>query len=104
MENKILKPTSALIIAYAMVTQVFAAETAILINNVHVFDGKSSSRSESPVNVLIVDDVIQGISTAALPSPENASLTLIDGEGRTLMPGLIDAHWHMMLVRHSPMR
>jgi imidazolonepropionase-like amidohydrolase len=98
MKNKILKPTSALIIAYAMVTQVFAAETAILINNVHVFDGKSSSRSESPVNVLIVDDVIQGISTAALPSPENASLTLIDGEGRTLMPGLIDAHWHMMLV------
>lgn len=98
MKNKILKHTSALIIAYAMVTQVFAAETAILINNVHVFDGKSSSRSESPVNVLIVDDVIQGISTAALPSPENASLTLIDGEGRTLMPGLIDAHWHMMLV------
>lgn len=98
MKNKILKPASALIIAYAIVTQVFAAETAILINNVHVFDGKSSSRSESPVNVLIVDDVIQGISTAALPSPENASLTLIDGEGRTLMPGLIDAHWHMMLV------
>lgn len=98
MKNKILKPASALIIAYAMVTQVFAAETAILINNVHVFDGKSSSRSESPVNVLIVDNVIQGISTAALPAPENASLTLIDGEGRTLMPGLIDAHWHMMLV------
>lgn len=98
MKNKILKSASTLIVVCAIATHALAAETAILINNVHVFDGKSSSRSESPVNVLIVDDVIQGISTAALPSPENASLTLIDGEGRTLMPGLIDAHWHMMLV------
>ena len=98
MKNKILKSASTLIVVFAMATHTSAAETAVLINNVHVFDGKSSSRSESPVNVLIVDDVIQGISTAALPSPENASLTLIDGEGRTLMPGLIDAHWHMMLV------
>jgi imidazolonepropionase-like amidohydrolase len=26
---------------------------------------------------------------------------LIDGGGRTLMPGLIDMHWHTMLVRPS---
>lgn len=98
MKNEILKPASALIIACAMATHVLAAETAVLISNVHVFDGKSSSRSESSVNVLIVDNVIQGISTAPLPAPEGASLTLIDGDGRTLIPGLIDAHWHMMLV------
>ncbi len=101
MKNKILKPASVLIIACAMVTQAIAAETAVLINNVHLFDGKSSKRAEKTVNVLIVDDVIQGISAAALPAPENASLTLIDGERRTLMPGLIDAHWHMMLVGQS---
>lgn len=98
MKNKILKSASTLIVVFAMATHTSAAETAVLINNVHVFDGKSSSRSKSPVNVLIVDDVIHGISTAELPAPEDASLTLIDGEGRTLMPGLIDAHWHMMLV------
>ena len=28
--------------------------------------------------------------------------TRIDGGGRTLMPGLIDAHWHAMLVRPTP--
>ena len=27
---------------------------------------------------------------------------LIDGGGRTLMPGLIDVHWHAMLVRPTP--
>ena len=98
MKNKILKSASTLIVVFAMATHTSAAETAVLINNVHVFDGKSSSRSKSPVNVLIVDDVIHGVSTAELPAPEDASLTLIDGGGRTLMPGLIDAHWHMMLV------
>src|SRR5262249_39546386 len=28
--------------------------------------------------------------------------TVIDAGGRTLMPGLIDAHWHTMLVRPTP--
>ncbi len=27
---------------------------------------------------------------------------MIAGGGRTLMPGLIDAHWHTMLVRPNP--
>jgi imidazolonepropionase-like amidohydrolase len=37
------------------------------------------------------------LATAALERPAGA--TLIDGGGRTLMPGLIDMHWHTMLVR-----
>ena len=28
--------------------------------------------------------------------------TLIEGGGRTLMPGLIDSHWHTMMVRPTP--
>ena len=31
-----------------------------------------------------------------------ATTLLIDGGGRTLMPGLIDMHWHTMLVRPTP--
>jgi len=34
--------------------------------------------------------------------PADAKVTVIDGGGRTLMPGLIDAHWHAMLVRPTP--
>src|SRR5262249_10508380 len=35
-----------------------------------------------------------------IAAPEKA--TVIDADGRTLMPGLIDAHWHAMLVRPTP--
>ena len=42
-------------------------------------------------------DRIEKISTEALPA--EPGVTVIDGGGRTLMPGLIDNHWHTMLVR-----
>ncbi|HEY1905233.1 MAG TPA: amidohydrolase family protein, partial [Myxococcaceae bacterium] len=35
-----------------------------------------------------------------IAAPEKA--TVIDAGGRVLMPGLIDAHWHAMLVRPTP--
>jgi imidazolonepropionase-like amidohydrolase len=31
-----------------------------------------------------------------------AGAQVIDGQGKTLMPGLIDAHWHTMLIRATP--
>lgn len=75
-----------------------AAKTAVVIENVHIFDGKSSVRARAPANVLIVDKLIEAISTETPSPPTEASVTRIDGGGRTLMPGLIDAHWHTMLV------
>jgi imidazolonepropionase-like amidohydrolase len=64
-----------------------------------VFDGKSA-RLSGPSNVLVRGNVIERISTAAI-APE-ADTRVIDGGGRTLMPGLIDNHWHMMFIRPSP--
>lgn len=43
--------------------------------------------------VLIEDDRIISISDA--PPPDTAGRTIIDGEGLTLMPGLIDMHTHI---------
>ena len=51
-------------------------------------------------NVLVRDGKIEKISTADIA----ATGQVIDGGGRVLMPGLIDAHWHAMLVRPTPMR
>ena len=31
-------------------------------------------------------------------------MIVIAGNGRTLMPGLIDAHWHAMLIRPNPVQ
>jgi imidazolonepropionase-like amidohydrolase len=69
--------------------------SAILFENVRVFDGTSDALSP-PSNVLVVGNTIQAVSTEALTPPAEATLTRIEGEGRTLMPGLIDAHVHMV--------
>ncbi len=72
--------------------------TVTLFKNVKVFDGKSSTLS-APTSVLVVGHRIEKIGSDIAP-PDQA--TVIDSGGRTLMPGLIDAHWHAMLVRPSP--
>jgi len=68
-----------------------------LFNNVRVFDGKSAALS-APSNVLVRGNLIERISTAPIPVDRRADTRIIDGGGRTLMPGLIDAHWHTMLA------
>ncbi|WP_170600274.1 metal-dependent hydrolase family protein [Ruegeria arenilitoris] len=61
-----------------------------LIANVHVFDGVNEARIEN-ASVLIEGNLITRVSTEPI-SAEDA--TVIDGAGRTLIPGLIDVHWH----------
>lgn len=76
---------------------------SILLQNVRVFDGKSS-RVSGPSNVLIVGPVIKSISSAPISNVEaEGNVTRIDGGGRVLMPGLIDAHWHTMFLATTPM-
>ena len=69
-----------------------------LFQNVRIFDGKSSVLT-GPSNVLVSGNRIDRISTDPIPTDRSAATVLIDGGGRTLMPGLIDMHWHTMLVR-----
>jgi imidazolonepropionase-like amidohydrolase len=72
--------------------------SATLFKNVKVFDGKSDKLSAS-TSVLVVGNKIEKIGSD-IATPEKAAV--IDAGGRTLMPGLIDAHWHAMLVRPTP--
>ena len=46
--------------------------------------------------------MIEKISKDPIPVDRSATTTIINGGGRTLMPGLIDAHWHTMLIRTTP--
>jgi imidazolonepropionase-like amidohydrolase len=73
-----------------------AAATApvaeVLFRNVRVFDGRGASLS-APTNVLVRGNMIAAIGATALPTSPAA--TVFDGGGRTLMPGLIDAHVHV---------
>jgi len=75
------------------------AASVTLFQNVRVFDGKSSSLS-APSNVLVKGNIIERISAA--PIAADPSTVVVGGGGRTLMPGLIDNHWHAMLIRVTP--
>ena len=50
--------------------------------------------------MLIVGNLISQISTDEIDV--GPGVTVIEGDGDTLMPGLIDAHWHTMLVGVPP--
>jgi imidazolonepropionase-like amidohydrolase len=81
--------------------QAAAPATSILFENVRIFDGKSATLSAS-TNVLVRGDRIERISSEPIPVDRTADTRIIVGGGRTLMPGLIDMHWHAMLVRPTP--
>ncbi len=66
-----------------------------LYQNVRIYDGTSTSLS-GPSNVLVRGERIERISATPIAPPP--STTVIDGGGRTLMPGLIDSHWHTMFA------
>jgi len=74
---------------------------AILFENVRIFDGKSSTLTGS-MNVLVRGNTIDRISKDPIPVDRSANTRIVAGGGRTLMPGLIDAHWHAMFVRPTP--
>ena len=76
-----------------------AQQTATLFQNVRIFDGTRGALTV-PSNVLVKGNVIERISAA--PIPAEAGTTVVAGGGRTLMPGLIDAHWHAALIRVTP--
>lgn len=64
-----------------------------LITNVHVFDGINEQRIKN-ANVLIEGKLIKAVSTDPIQAEDAA---VIDGSGRTLMPGMIDGHAHVMI-------
>jgi len=72
-----------------------------LFKNVRIFDGKAEKLTD-PSNVMVRGNIIERVSSATIQSPADANVTVIDGGGRTLMPGLIDVHWHAMLIRPTP--
>lgn len=87
-------------LAAALVLGLCATASAddVLFENVRIFDGKGAVLS-APSNVLVKGNIIAAISTSPIQA-EGAER--IAGDGRTLMPGLIDAHWHAMLAASSP--
>jgi imidazolonepropionase-like amidohydrolase len=62
----------------------------LLFKNARIFDGKSADCPEG-MSVLVEGDTIREVSNKAIKAK---GARVIDVKGRTLMPGLIDAHMH----------
>lgn len=69
----------------------------ILIQNVMIFDGKNPKVITG--NVLVDGNIIRKVS--AEPISVEGEIEVIDGHGKFLMPGMIDAHWHAYLVANT---
>jgi len=66
-------------------------EAVTLITNVNVFDGVNEKLIEN-ANIVVTGNLITEVTTDDLAV---AGGKVIDGGGRTMIPGMIDAHWHM---------
>lgn len=91
----------AMVVALSLMTAHPSAQAqqgaAVLFQNVRIFDGRNAALS-APSSVLVRGNKIEKISPASAASDAGQAVT-VDGRGRVLMPGLIDAHWHAMLIR-----
>jgi len=94
-----MKTLSSMLLAIVLMTAGFAtaseevAPVQILFTNVNIFDGKSETLNMN-ANVLVENNLIKRIG-ASISVPE--ATQVIDGGGKTLLPGFIDNHVHLML-------
>ncbi|WP_299354280.1 amidohydrolase family protein [uncultured Shimia sp.] len=65
----------------------------VLFTNVNIFDGTKAELIQSG-SVLVEGNLIKTVSAEMIEAPDAYS---VDGEGRTLMPGLIDMHSHLCI-------
>jgi imidazolonepropionase-like amidohydrolase len=80
-----------------------AEQIATLFQNVRIFDGKNEALT-AVMNVLVRGNTIEKISKDPIPTELLTNTKVIASGGRTLMPGLIDNHWHAMMVRVTPVQ
>ena len=99
---KIVKKVSllSLLTLFSLLPSVVMAQASsgapsVLFENVKIFNGMDASLSELS-HVFVEGNRISAISSSPITVAEQTRI--IDGQGNTLMPGLIDAHFHMVLA------
>ncbi|MDP3518880.1 MAG: amidohydrolase, partial [Pseudohongiella sp.] len=84
----------------AMISQLLfaqsAPQTSTLLTNVNGYTMNSNRELVQFTALQFTGDTVDRVFSATDTLPEDESLTVIDGEGKTLLPGLIDAHGHIL--------
>lgn len=73
---------------------------ATWFKDVHVFDSRTGTRGDTS-QVLVKDGLIASVTTGDRAPDGSDGASVIDGAGKTLIPGLIDAHYHAALASIS---
>jgi imidazolonepropionase-like amidohydrolase len=64
-------------------------------------DGKTEKLHKN-MHVLVKDNLIETVSNEPLAVIQTDNVTIIEGKGRTLMPGMIEGHGHVMFASDLP--
>lgn len=92
---RLFKSVLALLLLFSNIIVAQSSKpTKILINNVEIFNGKDAKTIKG--NVLIENNIITKISTEGIITDRSGFTQIIDGKGKFLMPGMIDAHVHLL--------
>jgi imidazolonepropionase-like amidohydrolase len=75
------------------VPEIGGAVSSILFKNAQIFDGTGSASFAGAV--LVQDDSIAEVFRAEAVLPTSHDIRVMDAAGRTLMPGLVEAHAHL---------
>lgn len=88
-----LAATNVVLVSIVNVMPTRETQNKVIVRNVRLFDGVSSQTQDN-VDVLIQGEKVAAISSSPISSSDGA--VEIDGSGGFLMPGLSDAHVHLM--------
>ncbi len=97
-QGSMMKPLSSavktvLLLATMSPTLVVAQTTLITNIQGYTLNGKSLERFSA---IAFTDDKIDKIYSSEEQLPNAKNITVIDGKGKTLIPGLIDSHGHIL--------
>jgi imidazolonepropionase-like amidohydrolase len=84
----------AVLISFCTHAQNNPLPTRILITDVNIFNGRDNKIVKA--NILVEGKLIKTISSGPIPTDRSANTQVISGEGKYVIPGLIDAHVHMI--------
>ncbi|WP_373398330.1 hypothetical protein V8V91_00780 [Algoriphagus halophilus] len=98
MKSKVLRLSVVLCL---LTSSVVFAQNQILITNAKIFDG--TNKLVEGKDVLIQGNKIVQIAEGIMITLDENS-QIIDAAGKTLIPGLTDAHWHTMHAHIASMQ
>ncbi|MEP0200854.1 MAG: amidohydrolase family protein [Halioglobus sp.] len=84
-----------LLLLFIFTPSALADDRSVLFRNVNVFDGVHE-KLRSNAYVLVAGNKIVQVSDEPIVAPEGAQI--VEGESRTLMPGMIDVHTHLAIT------